>query len=163
MTRFAIITNESVWLATQDEPASPTDQPRMHVVARASFGFRMPREHDYSGWVLDGYGEQEPKVGNRIRFQCGCGGDHAGWGDNTVTTGVIQRIVRLDDAPPAMAPDGHISIRPSWNWLMPFVAAGAVEDARHAFNNADTLAELVAMGRVTSEDIHAARERIASA
>jgi len=153
MTRHIAITDQSVW-AFEREGTDDYINGRMPF---SGYGYNTG-EQAYTGYVS----KQEPiRVGQQFVLDNLDGG--------YTRSGIVRRIVNLDDEPAqpseGTGEDGvhFIRLSPSWNWLLPFVASPANEDARRAFDVADLLATLVDMGRVTQEDLRAARDRRASA
>lgn len=156
MKHIIAITNNSTWLVGVDDLSA-------YVAGRLTFGGDyMPGGVRYVGAVAGGPDGVNIRVGGRLVFWCEDIGDY-------VTSGVINRIVNVADEPvPEPVRTGvdgvqFITLQPSWSWLLPFVATPGHEDARRAFQLADDLATLVDMGRVTQEDLRAARERRARA
>jgi hypothetical protein len=156
--RIAVITGESVWLVTTDD-----DGLTGHVEARASFGQHMPNQHDYSGPILTGPDGLNLREGTSLVFRCQCSARHDGYpgGDGIVASGTIVRVVNHADEPVPVPVEDVITLNPSWNWLMPFVASTRVmADFRQCFEVADLLVALKDMGRVTDADIVAASKRL---
>lgn len=82
--RYVAITGESVWLVEGN-----------YVKGRLSFGYHMPTDVDYSGFIDDGYGIQPPKVGGRLRFRCPAVRERNDWQSDLVTSGVIKHIIPM--------------------------------------------------------------------
>lgn len=163
--RLAVFTGESAWLVTTNEEGTTG-----YVNARASFGYHMPTDHDYHGHILTGDNGLNLRVGTRIVFSCQCEARHDGYpgGNGIVASGIITRVVNFADIPePERVQEvsedvTFITIKPSWKWLMPHVPVAVADEFDRALGLADILVALADMGRITQEDLQAARERVAA-
>lgn len=154
MTKYIALTDNSVWLVESTETS-------MYVEDRATFG--SPYIEDgrrFAGQVITG----TITVGDRLHFTNVHENSYGEVGQ-PVATGVFRRIIAFEDLPKRQVPEGFIDITPGWTFLLPFFEGPTKvrDEAHRALGLADVLVALKDMGRITDDDIRAARQRVASA